>query len=83
MGPLIRLDTTHTGDSYISILSDHLHSFMSIVHSDELGEFQQYSTIPLMSRIATSCNSGREHSSEFRHFRRPLKFPGMNIIECI
>ncbi|GFW69014.1 transposable element Tcb2 transposase [Trichonephila clavipes] len=41
MGPLIRLDTTLTGDRYVSFLSDHLHPFMSIVHSDGLGEFQQ------------------------------------------
>ncbi|GBN61779.1 hypothetical protein AVEN_85523-1, partial [Araneus ventricosus] len=41
MGPLIRLETTLTGGRYLSILSDHLHSFMSIVHSDGLGQFQQ------------------------------------------
>ncbi|GBM40606.1 hypothetical protein AVEN_27193-1 [Araneus ventricosus] len=41
MGPLIHLETTLTGDSYLSILPDHLLSFMSIVHSDRLGQFQQ------------------------------------------
>ncbi|GFS96389.1 uncharacterized protein TNCV_17231 [Trichonephila clavipes] len=41
MGPLILLDTTLTGDRNVSILSDLLHPFMSIVHSDGLGEFQQ------------------------------------------
>ncbi|GFV83888.1 uncharacterized protein TNCV_387961 [Trichonephila clavipes] len=41
MGPLICLHTTLTGDRYVSMLSDHLHSFMSIVHSDGLVEFQQ------------------------------------------
>ncbi|GBO34914.1 hypothetical protein AVEN_46787-1, partial [Araneus ventricosus] len=30
MEPLIRLETTLTGDRYLSILSDHLDSFMSI-----------------------------------------------------
>ncbi|GBN23245.1 hypothetical protein AVEN_1016-1 [Araneus ventricosus] len=41
MGPLIRLETILTGDMYLSFLSDHLYSFMSIVHSDGLGQFQQ------------------------------------------
>ncbi|GBL75577.1 hypothetical protein AVEN_154910-1 [Araneus ventricosus] len=41
MGPLIRLETALTSDRYLSLLSDHLHSFMSIVHSDGLGQFQQ------------------------------------------
>ncbi|GBO37584.1 hypothetical protein AVEN_86993-1 [Araneus ventricosus] len=35
MGPLIRLETTLTGDRYLSILPYHLHSFMSIVHSTD------------------------------------------------
>ncbi|GFT21117.1 uncharacterized protein TNCV_2582001 [Trichonephila clavipes] len=46
MGPLIGLDTTLTGDKYVSILSDHLHPFMSIVHSDRLREFQQDNATP-------------------------------------
>ncbi|GBN04538.1 hypothetical protein AVEN_205686-1 [Araneus ventricosus] len=53
MGPLIRLETTLTGDRYLSILSDHLHSFMSIVHSDGLGQFQQDNATPYASRVAT------------------------------
>ena len=81
MGPLIRLDTTLTGDSYVSILSDHLHPFMSIVHSDGLGQFQQDNATPHTSRIATKWL--QEHSSDFRHFRWPPKSPDMNIIEHI
>ncbi|GFS47135.1 uncharacterized protein TNCV_2053161 [Trichonephila clavipes] len=46
MGSLIRLDTTLIAESYVSILSDHLHPFMVIVHSDELGEFQQNKATP-------------------------------------
>ncbi|GFV53113.1 transposable element Tcb2 transposase [Trichonephila clavipes] len=42
MGPLICLDTTLTCDSYVRILSDLLHPFMSIEPSDELGEFQHF-----------------------------------------
>ncbi|GFU94189.1 transposable element Tcb2 transposase [Trichonephila clavipes] len=38
MGPLIRLDTTLTGERYASIPSNHLLPFMSIVHFDGLGE---------------------------------------------
>ncbi|GFW47418.1 uncharacterized protein TNCV_4537081 [Trichonephila clavipes] len=38
---LIRLDTTLTGDRYVSILSDHLHPLMSIVHSDNLESFSR------------------------------------------
>ncbi|GBM72196.1 hypothetical protein AVEN_203273-1 [Araneus ventricosus] len=53
MGPLIRLETTLIGDRYLSILSDHLHSFMPIVHSDGLGQYQQYNATPYSSRVAT------------------------------
>ncbi|GFT36308.1 uncharacterized protein TNCV_3464671 [Trichonephila clavipes] len=52
MGPLIRLDTTLTGDRYVSILSDHVHPFMSIVHSDEFGKYQQENATFHPSRIA-------------------------------
>ncbi|GFV93632.1 hypothetical protein TNCV_1989441 [Trichonephila clavipes] len=41
MRHLTGLDTTLTSDRYVSILSDHLHPFISIVHSDGLREFQQ------------------------------------------
>ncbi|GFX13062.1 transposable element Tcb2 transposase [Trichonephila clavipes] len=53
MRPLLRLDTTMTSDRYVSILSDILHPFMTIMHSDELGEFQQDNVTPHTSRIAT------------------------------
>ncbi|GBL76710.1 hypothetical protein AVEN_53398-1 [Araneus ventricosus] len=66
MGPLIRLETSLTGDIYLSILSNHLHSFMSIVHSDGLGQFQQDNATPHASRVATKWF--QEHSSDFRHF---------------
>ncbi|GBM59773.1 hypothetical protein AVEN_6650-1 [Araneus ventricosus] len=59
MGSLIRLDTTLIGDRYLKSCPYHLHSFMSTVHSDGLGQFQQ-------------DNGGtkwlQEHSSDFRHF---------------
>ncbi|GBM27770.1 hypothetical protein AVEN_183073-1 [Araneus ventricosus] len=81
MGPLIRLETTLTGDRYLSILSNHLHPFMSIVHSDGLGQFQQDNATPHASRVATKWL--QEHSSDFRHFYWPPKSPKMNIIEDI
>ncbi|GBM87405.1 hypothetical protein AVEN_134818-1 [Araneus ventricosus] len=81
MGPLIRLETTLTGDRYLSILPDHLHSFMSIVHSDGLGQFQQDNATPHASRVATKWL--QEHSSDFRLFHWPPKSPEMNIIEDI
>ncbi|GFX43162.1 transposable element Tcb2 transposase [Trichonephila clavipes] len=60
MEPLIRL----TCDRYVSILSDLLHPFMSIVHSDGLGELQQGNATPHTSRI--HIEGLQEHSSEFR-----------------
>ncbi|GFW78646.1 transposable element Tcb2 transposase [Trichonephila clavipes] len=81
MRPFIRLDTTLTGDRYVSILFDHLYPFLSIVHSDGLGESPQDNAIPHTSRSATYWL--QEHSSEFRHFRWPPKSPDMSIIECI
>ncbi|GBM73172.1 hypothetical protein AVEN_30056-1 [Araneus ventricosus] len=81
MGPLIRLETTPPGARYLSILSDHLHSFMSILHSDGLGQFQQDNATPHLSRVATKWL--QKHSSDFRHFHWPPKSPEMNIIEDI
>ncbi|GFW22226.1 transposable element tcb2 transposase [Trichonephila clavipes] len=81
MEPQIRLDATSTGDRYVSILSDYLHPFMSIVYSDGFGDFQQDNATPHMSRIATEWLQG--HSSELRHFRWPPKSPDLNIIEYI
>ncbi|GBN49765.1 hypothetical protein AVEN_36002-1 [Araneus ventricosus] len=54
---------------------------MSIVHPNEFGQFQQDSTTPHMSRVAT--NWFQEHSSDFRHFHCPPRSPDMNIIELI
>ncbi|GBO04244.1 hypothetical protein AVEN_212189-1 [Araneus ventricosus] len=81
MGPLIRLETTLTGDRYLSILPDHLHSIMSIVHSDGLGQFQQDSATPHASRAATKWL--QEHSFDLRHFHWPPKSTEMNITEDI
>ncbi|GBO23551.1 hypothetical protein AVEN_222336-1 [Araneus ventricosus] len=81
MGPLIRLEMTLTGDRYLRILSDHLHSFMSNVHSDGLGQFQQDNATPHTSRVATKWL--QEHSSDFRYFHWPPKSTEKNIIEYI
>ncbi|GBN80460.1 hypothetical protein AVEN_245508-1 [Araneus ventricosus] len=81
MGPLTQLETTLTGDRYLSILPDHLHSFMSIVYSDGLGQFQQDNATPHASILVTKWL--QEHSSVFRHFHWPPKSPEMNIIEDI
>ncbi|GFX68746.1 transposable element Tcb2 transposase [Trichonephila clavipes] len=54
MRPLIRLDTTLTDDRYIRILSDQLHPFMSIVHSDLLVEFQQVNATPTCPELLQS-----------------------------
>ncbi|GBM08381.1 hypothetical protein AVEN_108377-1 [Araneus ventricosus] len=81
MGHLIGLETTLTGDRYLNILSDHLHSFMSIVHSDGLGQFQKDNATLQASRVATKWL--QEHCSDFRHFHYPPKSPDMKIIEDI
>ncbi|GFX67715.1 transposable element Tcb2 transposase [Trichonephila clavipes] len=81
MGSLLRLDMTLLSDRYVSILSDHLHPFMSIVHSNGLGEIQKNNSTPHTSRIVTEWL--QEHSSEFRHFRWPPKSSDMNIFEYI
>ena len=81
MVSLIHLDTPLTGNTYIRILADHLHPFMSIVHSNGLGPFQQDNAINQTSRITTEWL--QEHSSEFKHLRQPPNSPDMNIIEHI
>ncbi|GFV64180.1 uncharacterized protein TNCV_1491091 [Trichonephila clavipes] len=53
MGPPMLLDTTLTGDRYVSILSPDLHPFKAIVHSGRLGEFKQDNRTPHTSKIAT------------------------------
>ncbi|GFT50561.1 transposable element tcb2 transposase [Trichonephila clavipes] len=58
-----------------------MHSFMFIVHSDGLGEFQQDTATPYTSRIATEWL--QVHSFQFRHFSWPPKSPHMIITECI
>ncbi|GFY36738.1 transposable element Tcb2 transposase [Trichonephila clavipes] len=81
MEALICLDTTLTGDRYVSILSDLLHPFMYFVPSDVFGEIQQDNVTPHTSRTDTEWL--QEHSSEFRHFHWPPKSADMNIIEYI
>ncbi|GFT30860.1 transposable element tcb2 transposase [Trichonephila clavipes] len=71
----------YDSDGYLSILSDQLHPFMSIVHSNGLGEFQQDNATPHTSRIATEWL--QENSSEYRRFCWQPKSPDMNIIEHI
>ncbi|GBM81617.1 hypothetical protein AVEN_140874-1 [Araneus ventricosus] len=51
---------------------------MSIVHSDEFGQFQQDSATHHTSRADTKWL--QEHSSDFRHFHCPPKSSDMNII---
>ena len=52
MGHLMYLDTTLTGDTYVRILADHMHTFMSIVQSHELEYFQQDNATSHTSKIA-------------------------------
>ncbi|GBM59118.1 hypothetical protein AVEN_255657-1 [Araneus ventricosus] len=54
---------------------------MSIVHSDEFGQFQQDRATPHTSRVATKWL--QKHSSDFRHFHCPPKSPDMNTIKPI
>lgn len=76
---LILRETTVTGRGYVSRMWDHLHSFMSIVYSDGLGQFQDGNATLYASRVATKWL--HEHSSGFRHLHWHSKFPDMNIIE--
>ena len=81
LGPLICLITTLTGDTYISILSDQLLQFMSIVHFSGLGKFQQDSATSHTWRIVTEWF--QKHFSDFKHFSWLPEFWDMNIIEHI
>ena len=78
MEPLTYLDMILTGETYVCILAGHLYPFMSIVHSDRLGQFLQDNAVPYMSRIATELL--QEHSSEFKHLCWPPNFPDMKIM---
>ena len=81
IGPLILLQMTLIGKRYVTILSDHLQTFMSIVHSGRLGQFEQDNATPHTSRVATEWV--QEYSSDFRQFHWPPKSPDMNIIEHV
>lgn len=63
-GTLIRLKPMLTGDRYVSILSDHLHQFMSLVYAEGFGQsVQQDNATPHTSGAATKWL--QEHSSDF------------------
>ncbi|GFX19756.1 uncharacterized protein TNCV_2076631 [Trichonephila clavipes] len=49
---LIRLKMTLTYDRYVSIPIDHLHPFISIVHSDRFGQFLQDTVTYFPLRVA-------------------------------
>ncbi|GFW15991.1 transposable element Tcb2 transposase [Trichonephila clavipes] len=73
--------SSYDSDRCVSILSDYLHPFMSIVYSDGFGEFQQDKVTPHQSRIATSRS--RNTYLKLDTSARPPKSPDMNIIEHI
>lgn len=77
MRPPICLKMALTDDTYISILFDHLHPFMSIVHSSRIVWYSTH------WKFLPSTKWLKEHSSEFRNFHWPPKSPDMNIIEHI
>ncbi|GFV77988.1 uncharacterized protein TNCV_1421 [Trichonephila clavipes] len=55
MVSLIRLETTLTGGRYVSILSDHLNPFMSIVHfNTDLGNFSKTMRNPTSQKLLQS-----------------------------
>lgn len=56
MGPLIYLETTLTGDGYVSILCNHLDSFMPIVHFDGIAHFKQNNATPHTSTSIVHLN---------------------------
>ncbi|GFT10316.1 transposable element tcb2 transposase [Trichonephila clavipes] len=80
MGSLICLDMTLTGDKYVSIISDLMHLFMSIVHSNGIGEFQQDNSTSHTPKNVTEWL--QEPSSELRYFRWSPESTNMNINEC-
>ncbi|GFX61861.1 hypothetical protein TNCV_1383591 [Trichonephila clavipes] len=59
---LFQLARLYDGYGNVSTLSDHLHPFMLIVHSNGLREFQQNNATPYTSRIAAYWL--QEHFSE-------------------
>ncbi|GFU54141.1 DDE_3 domain-containing protein [Trichonephila clavipes] len=77
MGYLIRLDPTLIRDMYVSILSNPLHLFMSIAHSDGLGEFLQ--AIRHLTRLELLQSASRIPLLN----RWPPNFPGISSIERI
>ncbi|GFW11732.1 uncharacterized protein TNCV_43671 [Trichonephila clavipes] len=75
---LIRLDTTLTSARYASILPNHLDPFMSIVHSDGFGGFQQENATP--PQVQNCYREAPGGSSEFKHLNWPPKSLDMNTL---
>lgn len=63
---LIRLHTTLIGDRCVSILSDHLHLFMSTVHPKRFAQFQRDKATFHTSNADTG--SLQKQPYDFRHF---------------
>ena len=79
LGPLVHLNTSLTGDRYVTLLGDHLQPFMDFMYPHNDGIFQQ-DNAPC-HRAGVVQNWFEEHSGEFRRMVWPPRSPDMNPIK--
>ncbi|XDV42643.1 hypothetical protein PO909_011266 [Leuciscus waleckii] len=79
LGPLVSIGHRLNATAYLSIVSDHVHLFMTTMYSSSDGYFQQDNAPCHKARIIS--NWFLEHDNEFTVLKWPPQLPDLNPIE--
>ncbi|XDV11899.1 hypothetical protein PO909_000694 [Leuciscus waleckii] len=79
LGPLVPIGHRLNATAYLSIVSDHVHSFMTTMYPSSDGYFQQDNAPCHKARIIS--NWFLEHDNEFTVLKWPPQSPDLNPIE--
>ncbi len=79
LGPLVPIEHRLNATSYLSIVADHVHPFMTTVNPSSDGYFQQDNAPCHKAQIISDWFL--EHNNEFTLLKWPPKSPDLNPIE--
>uniref|UniRef100_A0A8C1UPJ7 Transposable element Tcb1 transposase n=1 Tax=Cyprinus carpio TaxID=7962 RepID=A0A8C1UPJ7_CYPCA len=79
LGPLVPIEHRLNATAYLSIVSDHVHPFMTTVYPSSDGYFQQYNAPCHKAQIISDWFL--EHDNEFTLLKWPPQSPDLNPIE--
>ncbi len=79
LGPLVKFEHRLNATVYLSIVADHVHSFMTTVYPSSDGYFQQDNAPCHKAQIISDWCF--EHDKEFTLFKWPPQSPDLNPIE--